>query len=229
MRTSTAYFAGMGTVILAVSAGLGGGYLAANITNPPSQAVSKLERRMAAEPIAVATAPAEPQVAGVNRAAAPAQEQTPQQTAQPLQTQPAPDPQPQPHTEAATPSAGPDRGENKPASAEKPGDSVAVAQSPKSSPPSSKPVEQADEKASAPRDAFATARDSDVKRATAKQRRAERRQRLTDKRRARQRERERELEAVTARVREETEPKRQFFAGEPMASETPRIRLFDQD
>ena len=51
MRISTAYFAGVGTVIVAVAAGLGGGYLAANIVNPPTQAVSKLERRMSAEPI----------------------------------------------------------------------------------------------------------------------------------------------------------------------------------
>ena len=60
MRISTAYFAGVGTVIVAVAAGLGGGYLAANIANPPAQGVSKLERRMSAEPITVAAAPAEP-------------------------------------------------------------------------------------------------------------------------------------------------------------------------
>ena len=34
MRISTAYFAGVGTVIVAVGAGLGGGYLAANISQP---------------------------------------------------------------------------------------------------------------------------------------------------------------------------------------------------
>src|ERR1043166_924780 len=84
MRISTAYFAGVGTVIVAVGGGLGGGYLAANVTNPPTQAVSKLERRMSAEPITVATAPAEPvpHVAATNPAAA-AQEQTqPQQQTQ---------------------------------------------------------------------------------------------------------------------------------------------------
>ena len=81
MRISTAYFAGVGTVIVAVGAGLGGGYLAANITSPPSQAVSKLERRMSAESINVSTAPAEPvqHVAATKPAAAPAQEQTQQQ------------------------------------------------------------------------------------------------------------------------------------------------------
>ena len=92
MRTSTAYFAGVGTVIVAVGAGLGGGYLAANITSPPTQAVSKLERRMSAEPISVSTAPAEPvpHVAATNPAAAPAQEQAQQQP----QTQQQPNTQP---------------------------------------------------------------------------------------------------------------------------------------
>jgi hypothetical protein len=84
MRISTAYFAGVGTVIMAVGAGLGGGYLAANVAHPPTQAVSKLERRMSAEPISVTPAPAEPvpQVAAAapaKPAAAPAQEQAQQQ------------------------------------------------------------------------------------------------------------------------------------------------------
>jgi cytoskeletal protein RodZ len=64
MRTSTAYFAGVGTVIFAVAAGLGGGYLAANIVSPHEPKygteTSRLERRMASEPSAAATAAAEP-------------------------------------------------------------------------------------------------------------------------------------------------------------------------
>ena len=60
MRTSTAYFAGVGTVVVAVAAGLGGGYLAANIVNPHEPGISKLERRMSAEPISATTAPSEP-------------------------------------------------------------------------------------------------------------------------------------------------------------------------
>src|SRR6185503_14404199 len=113
MRTSTAYFAGVGTVFVAVAAGLGGGYLAANVANPPTQAVSKLERRMSAEPIRVSTAPAEtvPNVAATttatNATPAPAQEQQQQQTQaqpQPQTDQPQPQTdQPQPQTEAAAP------------------------------------------------------------------------------------------------------------------------------
>jgi hypothetical protein len=247
MRTSTAYFAGVGTVIVAVGAGLGGGYLAANVTNPPTQTVSKLERRMSPEPIAVSTAPAEPvpQVAAAapKPAAAPAPEQTQQQSQSQQQ------PQPQPQIEAAAPSANPARAEDKPTS------NVAAAQpvQPPSQP--SKSADQADEKTAGPREVYARASDADVKRADAEKRRAERRQQWTDKRRLKQlreqefskQPREQELEEVEARVREVTEPRRirireagesrDLFAeprrrdmfAEPVRSETPRIRLFDLD
>jgi hypothetical protein len=231
MRISTAYFAGVGTVIMAVGAGLGGGYLAANVTHPPTQAVSKLERRMSAEPITVSTAPAEPvpHVAAADPtkpAAAPAQEQTQQQSQTP--------------TEAAAPPAAPARTE------EKPTNNVAAAQPIQPPPQPSKSADQVDEKIAAPREVYARASDADIKRADAEKRRAERRQQWTDKRRLKQ-PREQEIEAVEARVREVTEPRRirireegeprDLFAeprrrdmfAEPARSETPRIRLFDQD
>jgi len=51
MRTSTAFFAGAGTIIMVVAGGLGGGLMIANNMNPkaPAAQTSKLERR-AAEP-----------------------------------------------------------------------------------------------------------------------------------------------------------------------------------
>jgi hypothetical protein len=235
MRTSTAYFAGVGTVVVAVAAGLGGGYLAANIAHPPVQTVSKLERRMSAEPIAVAKAPAEAVTyaaapAATNSASTPAQEQ---QQAQP-QTQPPP------QAEATAPPVNPPRAEEKPAN------NVAAAQPVQSPPQPSKPAEQADEKTTAPRESYARAGDVDIKRAAAEKRRAERRQQWADKRRLKQ-PREPELDAVEDRVREVTEPRRirireeseprgffgeprrrEMFA-EPVRSEMPRIRLFDQD
>jgi hypothetical protein len=250
MRTSTAYFAGVGTVIVAVSAGLGGGYLAANITSPPTQAVSKLERRMSAEPITVATAPAEPVPHAATKPAAPAQEQPQQQP--PMQQQ-------QPPTQAATPST------NAPPAEEKTSNNVVAAQPVQPPPQPSKPADQADEKTAVPREVYARASDADVKRADAEKRRAERRQQWAEKRRLKQpreqefskQPREQELDAVEARVREVTEPRRirireegepgglfsepgttrdlfgeprrrEIFA-EPVRSETPRIRLFDQD
>jgi hypothetical protein len=224
MRISTAYFAGVGTVIVAVAAGLGGGYLAANVTNPPTQGVSKLERRMSAEPITVATASAEPVsrvVATTNPASAPAQEQ----------------PQPQSQTKAGVPPANNTRAEEKVASEEKTANNVAAARPTQLPLQPVKSAEQTEEKTAAPRDVFAKARGTDVKRADAEKRRAERRQLWADKRRVQQ-PREQELEAVEERVREVTEPRRirirqegeprEMFA-EPARNETPRIRLFDQD
>jgi hypothetical protein len=234
MRTSTAYFAGVGTVFVAVAAGLGGGYLAANVANPPTQAVSKLERRMSAEPIRVSTAPAEtvPNVAATttatNATPAPAQEQPQQQ-----QTQA----QPQPQTEAAAPPVNNARVEEKRVNEEKRANNVAATQPIPSPPQPARPAEQASERSAAPQEAYAKARDADIKRAAAEQRRAERRQRWADQRRVRQ-PREQELEAVEARVREETEPRRirireeagtRDLFDEPARTEMPRIRLFDQD
>ena len=62
MRTSMAYFAGVGTVVAAVAVGLGGGLLISNIVSPhePRTEMSKLEQRMASKPIPVANAPSEP-------------------------------------------------------------------------------------------------------------------------------------------------------------------------
>ena len=105
MRTSTAYFAGVGTVIAAVGLGLGGGYMAANIAHPPVQTVSKLERRMSAEPIQVTTAPAEPVSAAApaeTPAPAPAQDQAQQTPSQQPPAQPQAQP---PQSQAAAPAA----------------------------------------------------------------------------------------------------------------------------
>jgi hypothetical protein len=212
MRTSTAYFAGVGTVVAAVAAGLGGGYLAANVVSPHEPGVSKLERRMSAAQTAATTAPSEPVariVATTTAAASPQYEaqQTPQASAQP-----------EPRI-AASDVAAP--AEEKTASAPRP-----------AQPASTKPSDQVSEKEvvtkpAAPLDAFARARDIDIKRAAAEKRRAERRARWEEKRRVRQ-PREQELEAVEQRVREVTEP-RQAFAAEQVRSGSTQIRLFDLD
>ena len=233
MRISTAYFAGVGTVIVAVGAGLGGGYLAANVANPPTQAVSKLERRMSAEPISVATAPAEPvpRAAATKPAAAPAQEQTAATAANAAAAT-----QPSGRGGSSVHQSCPRRREAR-QQRQRPRNPYSHRNRNPRNPPN-RPTKRA----AAPRDAFARARDADVKRADAEKRRAERRQRWADKRRVQQ-PREQELEAVEARVREVTEPRRirireegepcraregTMFA-EPARSETPRIRLFDQD
>jgi hypothetical protein len=217
-----------------VSAGLGGGYLAANITSPPLQTISKLERRMSAEPIHVSTAPAEPvpHVAATTAAANTATTQEQPQTQPQLQAQP------QQQTEAAAPSANAAPPANNARAEEKAPNNVAAAQPAPSPPPPAKPAEQAGERTATPQETFAKARDADVKRAFAEQRRAERRQRWVDNKRRFQQPREQELEAVEGSVREVTEPRRirireeaeprDLFA-EPARTEMPRIRLFDQD
>lgn len=212
MRTSTAYFAGVGTVAFAIAAGLGGGYLAANIVSPHEPKygteTSRIERRMASQPIPVTTAPSEP-VPYILATAVTAPTQPPQVEA-------APQP-PSVPTETKTTS---------PATPAQP---VVANTSPSRLTPASAapPVEQAVEKSAAPQDAFAKARDADVRRAAVEKRRAERRQHWAEKRHVQQ-PREQELDAVEQKVREVTEP-RQAFAAEPARIEAPRIRLFDLD
>src|SRR5580700_9040696 len=87
MRVSTAYFAGAGTIIVAIVAGLGGGLLMADIMGAkspkPGTEMTRLERRMSPEPIKAVEAPPEPvpylaaapPAPAANVAAAPAQAQ----------------------------------------------------------------------------------------------------------------------------------------------------------
>jgi len=62
MRISTAYFAGVGTVVAAVAVGLGGGVLFSNIVSPhaPRAEMSKLELRMSEKPIPATNVSSEP-------------------------------------------------------------------------------------------------------------------------------------------------------------------------
>lgn len=218
MRTSTAYFAGVGTVVAALAAGLGGGYLAANIVNPHEPGVSKLERRVSSAQIAATAPPSEPvaRIVPTTAAAASAAATPPQN--EPQQT-PQASAKPEPQITAT----------NTAASAE---EKTVTNTSRPVQPVSTKAAEQVGERSvverpAAPQDAFARARDIDIKRAAAEKRRAERRARWEEKRRVRQ-PREQELEAVEQRVREVTEP-RQAFAAEQVRSGSTQIRLFDLD
>ena len=62
MRTSTAYFAGVGTVVAAVVVGLGGGLVISDVVSPhaPRVEMSKLELRMSARPIPATNASSDP-------------------------------------------------------------------------------------------------------------------------------------------------------------------------
>lgn len=156
MRMSTAYFAGAGTVIAAIALGLGGGLLMANIMSPHSakHEVTHLERRAASSqaPWQQLSPVAAPDAA---QAPVPYLAATEQAVATPLVVAPSPTTQQNTHTTASNDSAA------KPA-----------ATSP--SPPS--PAEQAtNDPAQNPNDAYARAREADLKRLDA-QKKAERRQ-----------------------------------------------------
>ena len=191
MRATTAYFAGVGTVVAAVALGLGGGLLISNILSPhePKAEVSRLEQRMSSKPIPVSNTPSEPVPYLAATQAIPSAATTsevPPQPAAPTETV------------AANPPPPPDQ---------------ALQPAPR-------------EQAAAPENAFAKARDADVKRVSEK-RKAERRQQWTERRRHLQRQ-DQELREVEEKVREETEP-RQTFTVEPARLEMPRIRLFEDD
>jgi hypothetical protein len=219
VRTSTAYFAGAGTVVAAVVAGLGGGLLISNMVNPhsPKTEMTKLEQRMSSQPIPVVNAPSEPvphvaatqsAASGPGTVATPAEKQQPRETASaaPAQTQPAEASAPQPAapvTQAAT---------------------SEQTKAPETKAPETRTTE----------DAFAKTRgtdamrDADVRREAKRaeeKRKTERRQQWTERRRNVRRQ-DQELRDVEQKVREETEP---TFAAEPVRMEMRRIRLFDSE
>src|SRR5579864_9332093 len=73
MRTSTAYFAGVGTVAIALAAGLGGGLQVAKVLypKPPVVEATKLERRAAAEPSPAPSSSPSPYLAATQDATKP--------------------------------------------------------------------------------------------------------------------------------------------------------------
>jgi hypothetical protein len=206
-----AYFAGAGTVIVAIVAGLGGGLVIANMVypQPAKQGVetSVMERRKALEPVAVKAGPSEP----VQYLAAPA-----------LPAPAAAAPVAAPQTEAvnSAPSAAP------PAAVTATAPAAAVAEPPTS-------VTQEQRRVSS-QDTFAKVQEADIKRDAEAKRWAEkrkvereRRQQWADKRRYQARQQQ-DLREVEEAVREETEPRRQS-AIEPVRVETPQVRLFGSE
>jgi outer membrane biosynthesis protein TonB len=218
MRVATAFFAGVGTVVVAIGAGLGGGLLLGDIMSPqqpkhPSSEVTRLEQRSSPQQIPAtngASQPvpymAAPQVAATVGEASAQPQQQPQQQ-QPQQTQQQQPQQVQPQVQQASaqsePKPQPER--NAPAQS-----AVAV-------PPPAANAEPSAARA-APDDSFAKAREVDVKRDGRRaddRRRAdrrqldERRQQWVDKRKGRQHGDD-DLGDVEASVREATEPRSLF-------------------
>jgi len=211
MRASMAYFAGAGTVIAAIVVGVGGGLLIADMISPksPKQELTLLERRTppapiqavagASEPVPYLAAP-QPSAPASAAARAPIQANTPADNS------------------ASTPAPPVDTAA---------GSKTAVSPAP-AAPLTQAPAREqtATPQTASSEEALAKPRDSDVKRTTEK-RRFERRQQWTEKRRYQPRQ-DQELREVEDRVREETEPRREF-AAEPVRIERPLIRLFGSE
>jgi hypothetical protein len=202
MRASTAYFAGAGTVIAAIVAGVGGGLVIADIISPksPKQGteLSRLERRMSPEPIQAASGPSEPvQYVATSQLSA---------AVTPVAAAPA---QPQAQAEAVN--------------SESTRAQAAITPPAVSQAAASAAQPAAREQTAVPDDAFARARAAEAKRAMEK-RKAERRQQWAEKRRQRQ---QQELRAVEQNIRENTEPRQ--FAAEPVRMQAPQFRLFGSD
>lgn len=225
MRASTAYFVGAGTIIAAIAIGLGGGIVAGNIMHPVASKqgpdTSKVAQRTEAATPATANAPSErvnyltgsqafgamiaaPARAEAKPEAAKPDTQTTQANAEP--------PAPQPAQAAAVEPSRP---------------------APSSPQQAAKPVEQqaSTEPSSASNNAYAKARDSDVKRAATERRRAERRERWAERRHFELREprgmRDRtDWDDVARNVREDSDAR--DYAGRPRSG-FPQIRLFGPD
>ena len=231
VRTSTAYFAGAGTVVAAVVAGLGGGLLFSNMVNPPSPKteMSKLEQRMSSKPIPVVNAPSEPvsylaatqpAASGPITVATPAEKQQSSETvsATPTQKQPAEAPASQPAAPVTQAAASVTQATTSEQA------KVPETKAPETRAPETRTTEDALAKARG----ADVMRDADVRREAKRaeeKRKTERRQQWTERRRNLRRQ-DQELRDVEQKVREETEP---AFAAQPVRMETPRMRLFDNE
>jgi len=230
MRTSTAYFVGAGSIVAAIAIGLGGGIVAGNIMNPiaPKQGpdTSRVAQRAEAKAPTMTNAPSErvqyltgSQAFGTIVAA-------------PTQAEARPDAKPDATTTEAKaePPAPP------------PAQAAAVEpakQAPAPSPQATKPAEQqaSTEPTSSPENAYAKARDSDLKRAASERRRADRHERWAERRRYEQRDPRAvhdrtDWDDVARSVREDSDTR--DFAGRPrgdfhQSGGFPQIRLFGDD
>lgn len=231
MRASTAYFVGAGSIVAAIAIGLGGGIVAGNIMHPIASKqgpdTGKMERP--ADTAAAATTTSTPServqyLAGSQSFGA--------MITAPVQAQGEAKQESKPDSK---PDSGSAQANAEPAAPPPP--QTAAVEPPKpapSSPPqATKPVEQkaSTEPASPPDNAYAKARDSDVKRAASERRRAERHERWAERRRYDQRDTrgardQTNWDDVARNVREDSDAR--DYASRPRGG-FPQIRLFGPD
>ncbi|PDT88047.1 hypothetical protein CO669_22675 [Bradyrhizobium sp. Y36] len=236
MRASIAYFVGAGTIIAAIAIGLGGGIVAGNIMNPiaPKQGpdTGKMAQRAESAGAPAATnAPSErvnyltgTQAFGAV-VATPAQAEARPEAAKPDTPPTQANAEPPPPSQAAA--VEPPKELSREQSKEQSKPAVASSSKP------AKPAEQqtSADPASSPDNAYAKARDSDVKRAASDRRRMERRERWTERRHYDSREprgmRDRtDWDDVARNIREDSDSR--DYAGRSRGG-FPQIRLFGSD
>jgi hypothetical protein len=234
MRASTAYFVGAGTIIAAIAIGLGGGIVAGNIMNPvaPKQGpdTSKMAQRTeAAATPATTNAPSErvqyltgSQAFGT-MVAAPAEAKSEAAKSEAAKSEAA-----RPDTQITQANAEPPAPQPSQAAAVEP-----PKPAPLPAPQVAKHAEQqaSTEPSSSPDNAYAKARDSDVKRAASERRRTERRERWAERRHYDSREprgmRDRtDWDDIARNVREDSEAP--DVVSRPRGG-FPQIRLFGSD
>ncbi len=226
MRASTAYFVGAGTIVAAIAIGLGGGIVAGNIMNPiaPKQGpdTSKMAQRAEATSVPAQTDTPSERVQYLTGSqafgtiiAAPAQARN--------------EARPETKTDAQTSQAHPEPPTPQPSQA-------AAVEPPKPAPPSppqqAKSIEQqaSTEPSASPDNAYAKARDSDVKRAASERRRVDRRERWAGRHRYESRgattRNPTDWDDIARNVREDSEAR--DYASRPRGG-FPQIRLFGPD
>ena len=229
MRASTAYFVGAGTIVAAIAIGLGGGIVAGNIMNPVASKQGPDTSKMAQRAEAAA-------------AATPAKTDAPSERVQyltgsqsfgtiiaaPAQARDEAKAEAKPDTQTTQANAEPPAPQPSQAAAVEPPKPL-----PASSSQATRPVEQqaVTEPAPSPDNAYAKARESDVKRAASDRRRGDRRERWAERHRYDSRDprgmRDRaDLDDVARSVREDSEARN--YAGRPRGG-FPQIRMFDAD
>lgn len=238
MRASTAYFVGAGTIIVAIAIGLGGGIVAGNIMNPVASKqgpdTSKMAQRAESAGTPAATnAPSErvnyltgSQAFGAMIATPAQAEAKPEavkseaiksEAAKPDTQQAKAEPPAPPPSQAAA--VEPPKEQSKPVAS------------------SAKAAKPADQQASAdavssPENAYAKARDSDVRRAASERRRIERRERWAERRHFYEGREQRGMrdrtdwDDVARNIREDSDTR--DYAGRPRGG-FPQIRLFGPD
>ncbi|NUR12385.1 MAG: hypothetical protein HOQ20_11170 [Bradyrhizobium sp.] len=232
MRASTAYFVGAGTIIAAIAIGLGGGIVAGNIMNPVASKqgpdTSKMAQRAESAGAPAATnAPSERinYLTGSRAFGA--------LVATPAQAEAKP--------EAGKPDTPPTQAKAEPPAPPPPSQAAAVEPAKEQSKPaiasSSKATKSAEQQASAdpassPENAYAKARDADVKRAASERRRIERRERWAERRHYHETPEPRGMrdrtdwDDVARNIREDSDAR--DYAGRPRDG-FPQIRLFGPD